>query len=123
MPSARARVGGVRGVLAADIAAGMTAHALAPVEDLDGAHARAHVDDLVHERVRDGVVVPVQLDVVVDVDAGRLPLPVDERLGGARAEDGPVHALEELAAAGAGQTRGAVVQIGEPLGDAGVESR
>ena len=63
----------------------------------------------------------VQLDVVVDVDAGRLPLAVDEGLGGQRPERGLVQALEELPAAGAVQAHGPGVQVGEQLGDAGVE--
>ncbi len=48
-------VGGVRGVPAANIAAPMRGDPLAAVKDLDDADAGAHVDGLVHERVRDGV--------------------------------------------------------------------
>jgi hypothetical protein len=75
-------VGGVRGVPAADIGAAMRGDSLAAVKDLDGAHACAHVDGLVHERVRDGVVMAVQFDVIVDVDPGGLPLAVDEGFRG-----------------------------------------
>ena len=83
--------------------------------------AGAHIDDLVDEGVGDGVVVAVDLDVVVDVDAGALPLAVDEGLGGQRPERGLVEALEELAAAGAVEAHGPGVEVGEQLGDAGVE--
>ena len=37
-------------------------------EDLDSGGGQPHVDDLADELVGDGVVVPVGLDVVVDVD-------------------------------------------------------
>jgi hypothetical protein len=73
-------VGGIGGVAAAAVGAAMGADALAAMEDLDRAHAGAHVDGLVHEGVGDGVVVAVELDVVIDVDPGRLPLAVDEGL-------------------------------------------
>ena len=115
-------VGRVGGVAAADMAADVGGHALAAMEDLDGRRGQPGVDLLVDERVGDGVVVPAQLDVVVDVDPGvDLPLAVDERLGGQRAEGGLVQPLEELAPAGAVQAHRARVQIGEQLGDARVE--
>ena len=115
-------VGGVGGVAAADVAADVGGDALAAVEDLDGRRGQPRIDVLVDERVGDGVVVPVQLDVIVDVDARvDLPLAVDERLGGQRPEGGLVEPREELAPAGAVQAHGAGVQVGEQLGDARVE--
>src|SRR6266508_2908475 len=83
-----------------------------PVEELDGGGGQAGVDVLVQEGVGDGVVMAVDLDVVVDVDAGvDRPLAVDEGLGGERAQRRLVDALEELAAAGAVQAHGAGVEI------------
>ena len=115
-------VGGVGGVATPAVTAHMGGAALAVMEDLDGARGEASVDMLVDERIRDGVVVPVQLDVVVDVDPRvDLPLAVDERLGRPRPERGLVEAREELPAAGAVQAHGAGVHVGEQLGDAGVE--
>jgi len=73
-------VGGLRGVAAADIAAPMGGDPLAAMEDFDGAHAGAHVDGLVDEGVRDGVVMAVEFDVIVDVDPRGLPLAVHEGL-------------------------------------------
>ena len=65
---------------------------------------------------------PVQLDVIVDVDPGvDLPFAIDEGLGGERAEGGLIEAFEELAAAGAVQAHGAGVEIREQLGDARVQ--
>jgi len=82
------------------------------VEELDGGGGQAGVDVLVQEGVGDGVVMAVDLDVVVDVDAGvDRPLAVDEGLGGERAQRRLVDALEELAAAGAVQAHGAGVEI------------
>jgi hypothetical protein len=63
----------------------------------------------------------MNLDVVVDVDAGRVPLAVDEGLGRQRPQGGLIEALEELAAAGAVQAHGPRVQLGAQLRDAGVE--
>jgi hypothetical protein len=39
------------------------------VEALDGRDSEPSVNHLVHEREGDGIVMPVELDVVVDVDA------------------------------------------------------
>jgi len=47
---------------------------LAVVETLDRGRGHAHVDLLLHQPVRDAVVVAVRVDVVVDVDDRRLPL-------------------------------------------------
>ena len=116
-------VGGGGGVPARRVIAPMGGDALAAMEELDGRRADARVHDLVDQGVGDGVVVAVNLDVVVDVDAGDRPLAVDERLGRQRPQRGPVQSLEELAAAGAVQAHGPRVQVGEELGDAGVEGR
>src|SRR5437899_274603 len=92
----------LRGVRAPDVAAPMSGHALASVEELDRGRGHARVDVLVDERVGDGVVMPVQLDVVVDVDAGPdSPLAVQEGLGGQRAERGLIETFEEVPTAGA----------------------
>src|SRR5262245_1204048 len=80
-------VSGVGGVTAAEGASAMDGHPLTAVEDLDGGGGQAGVDLLVQERVGDGVVVAVDLDVVVDVDAGGdPPLAIDEGLDGKRAQ-------------------------------------
>jgi hypothetical protein len=115
-------VGGVGSVVAADGAPPMGRDALAAVEDLDGGRGQARVDVLVQERVGDGVVMAVELDVIVDVDAGAdLPVAVDEGLGRQRAERGLIEPLEELAAAGAVEPHRPGVEIGEQLGDPRVE--
>ena len=59
----------------------MGGDALAAMEELDGRGADPRVHDFVDEGVGDGVVVAMDLDVVVDVDAGHFPLAVDEGLG------------------------------------------
>ena len=55
----------------------VTGDALAAVEALDGAGRQSDVELSSDQRVGDGVVVPVDLDVVVDVHAGGLPLGED----------------------------------------------
>ena len=44
------------------------------VETLDRGRGHTHLDLLLHQPVRDAVVVAVGIDVVVDVDDRRLPL-------------------------------------------------
>ncbi len=54
---------------------------------------------------------PVELDVIVDVDAGvELPVAGDERLGRQRAQRGAIRAFEEFAPAGAVDAHRARVQ-------------
>ncbi len=118
----RGHMGGVGGVLAADITSDMGGDPLAAMEELDGGGGPAGIDELVDEGVGDGVVVPVQLDVIVDVDAGpELPVARDEGLGRPRAERRAIQAFEEFAPAGAVEAHRAHVQALEQLGDARVE--
>ena len=114
-------VRGVRRMAAGRVVTGMRGDPLPLVETLDGRGGEPGVDDLVHERKRDGVVMPVELDVVVDVDAGRLPLAVDEGLGGQRTEGGTIQALEELAPARLVLPHHAAVEVREQVVDARVQ--
>ena len=93
------------------------------VEDLDASSRVSRTSTrFVHERVRHRVVVVVDLDVVVDVDARVLPLGVREGLGRQRPERRPVEALEELAAARAAVVAHRLrVELVEQLGDARVQ--
>jgi hypothetical protein len=80
-------VGRVGGVAPADRVAEVDGHALAAMEALDRRRGQPPVDLFVDERIGHRVVVPAQLDVIVDVDPGvDGPLAVDEGLGGERAE-------------------------------------
>ena len=64
----------------------------------------------------------VELDVIVDVDAGTdLPLAVDEGLRRQRAERGLIQPFEKVAAAGAVEPHRPRVEIREELGDLSVE--
>ena len=65
---------GQRGVAAAQPGAQVGGDPLAVVETLDRGGGDAHLDLLLHQAVRDAVVVTVGVDVVVDVDDRRLPL-------------------------------------------------
>ena len=62
--------------------------------------------------IGDGVVVAVELDVVVDVDARSGPLAVDEGLGRQRPQRGLIEPLEQLPPAGAVQAHGRPVEVG-----------
>ena len=59
--------------------------ALAAVEELDGVSGVSGEELAPDQRVGDGVVVAVELDVVVDVHTDLLPLGEDVGLGGERA--------------------------------------
>ena len=121
VPVGLRHVGRVGGVPARRVIAPMGGDALAAMEELDGRRADPRVHDFVDEGIGHGVVVAVELDVVVDVDARHGPLAVDERLGRQRPQRGVIEAFEELTAAGAVEAHGPRVQIGEELGEARVE--
>ncbi len=85
------------------------------------ARREARLDPRVHELIRHAVEVVVDLDVIVDVDATRLPL----RQLVARARQGlerrPIELLEERAPADAGDLHRAVVDGVDPLANGGVQ--
>ena len=63
------------------------------MQHLYGLRGEAHVHFLTYQRVGDAVEVAVDLDVVVDVDAGLLPLGVFEGRRGQRLQGGPLQGL------------------------------
>ena len=71
-------VGNAR-VEALAVAPGMTGGSAPPGQDLDAATGDAQFNLLTYQGVRHAVVVVIKLDVVVDIDAGALPLGEDER--------------------------------------------
>ena len=95
--------------------------ALALVEELHGARRQPRIERGVHELEGRRVVLALELDVVVDVDAHALPLGIGEALGGQRLERRAIEALEELAAALPVAAHHAGVELGEQLGDARVQ--
>jgi hypothetical protein len=72
---------GDRRVRAAYVRAGVRSDALVVQDDLDRRRGQPCLDVRVQVRVRDGVEVMVDLDVIVDVDLRGLPLCVAEGLG------------------------------------------
>ena len=72
----------------------MAGDAAAAVEALDGTGGQPDVELATDQRVRDGVVVAVDLDVVVDVDADGLPLGEDVGGVGQGPQRRPVELLE-----------------------------
>ena len=68
--------------------------ALPTMENFDGRCAQTHFDFAPHERVRDGVEVPPNFDVVIDGDFSPLPFGIFIRLGGKRREAWFVKRLE-----------------------------
>src|SRR3989442_116172 len=90
------------------------------VEAAGVTEAGLHV--FMNERVGDGVVMAVKLEVVVEADASAdLPVAVDEGLGGEWPKCGLVQSLEELAATGPVEPHQPGIEIREELGDPRVE--
>src|SRR5437867_9724684 len=111
----------VSGEAAADVAAAMRGDATAVAEDLDHRRGGADVDALADERVRDAVVVMVELDVVVDVDAdGGLPRGDVEAARRQRPQRGPVKVPPERAARAVELREWAIVEPVESPADRGV---
>jgi hypothetical protein len=100
-PMARRHVVAQGGVAAVRRAAQMGGDALAVVEDLDRLLGRARPDLLAQEPVGHRVVMPVDLDVVVEPDGALLPLRVFVGPRGQRLQRRPLEILEQLPAAGA----------------------
>src|SRR5439155_2114970 len=94
---------------------------LAVIETFDRRGGHAHVDLLLHQAMRDTVVVAVDVDVVVDVDDRRLPLGVLVAGGRQRLHPRAVDGVEgALPRAGQFLER-TLIEIDEQSTDSGVE--
>ena len=83
---------------------------VAAAQQFDGGRGQARPDLGVHQPVRGGVVVSVDLDVIVEVDP-RVPVRVDVALGRGRLQRRPIEPLEERASGGADVPRRAVIEL------------
>ena len=99
----------------------MTRNTLAAVQTLHGGDGEAHVDLAPDQGVRDGVVVAVDLDVVVDVHTRLLPLGEHVALSGKRAKCRALGLLEQLTPRPRELAERARVEPLEELRDRGVE--
>ena len=109
------------GVPAALVAADVAGDAGVLVEALHRGRGVAQVDLFADQPVGNAVVVALELDVIVDVHGG--PLPLGELVGlcGQRLEFGPVDLLEGLTPAAGQLLEGPEVELFQQLGDAPVE--
>src|SRR5262245_23311129 len=115
-------MGRIGRVPTAAIVADVRGHALAAMEDLDGGGGATGIDELVQELIGDGVVMAVDVDVVVDVDAGvDRPLAQGEGLGRERTERGLIELEEQVAPAGAIDAHNLGVERLQQVADARVE--
>ena len=73
----------------------MAGDALAAMEALDGVGGDAHVHLFFDERMGHGVVMAMDLDVIVDVDPGLLPLGVFVRFDGKWAQGRFIQLLKQ----------------------------
>ena len=112
-------VGG--GMAALERGARVARDAPSAVQALHGGGGQAHVELAAHQGVGDGVVVPVDLDVVVDVDPDLLPLGEHVTLGRQRAEGGAVELLEQRTPRPRELAERARVESFKQLRDGGVE--
>ena len=68
----------------------MTGNALASMEDLDGHRGVADIELTMHQSIGNAVVVPFDLDVIVDVDARLFPFGERVGFGGQRTQRRPI---------------------------------
>ena len=111
----------LRGKSAAAGEARMRGDAPPVEEDFDGRLREARLDPRVHELIRHAVEVVVHLDVIIDVDATRLPF--GQLVARARQglERGPIELLEERAPADAGDLHRTLVDGVDALANGGVQ--
>src|SRR5579863_9928224 len=92
-------------------AAQMRRHPLAAEEELDGLLGDASLDLLMHEVVRDAVVMLGDLDVIIEVDPAALPLGVLVRLIRQGDQRRVIEFLEQLAPASSPAPERSIVQL------------
>lgn len=110
--------GGVAPLLSA---ADMARHPLAVVEALEGRGGEAHLELGADQGRRHAVVMPLHLEVPVNVDSGLSPLGIDIGFGGERLQRGPVHDVEDRSTAAGEFLEGAGVQPRQARGDRSIE--
>ena len=110
-------------VTRAAMAPGVRRDALAAVEHLDRALRRPGVDLLADQRMRHRVEKALHLNVVVDADAGQMPLGILEIVLRQRSHHRTLDRLEQLGAAHADAAHLAVVHPLHRHGDGGVALR
>ena len=121
-PVRAGHVVGQRAVPRTAIAPRMARDPLAAVEHLDGARRGAGVDLLADQRVRHRVEETLDLNMVVDADAGEAPLGIFVVLLWQRLHGRPLDRLEQLAPADAEPAHLAPVHPLEGHGDRGLHS-
>ena len=90
-------------------------------EEFDGARREARLDPLVHELIRHAVEIVVNLDVIIDVDATRLPFRQLVARLRQREERRPIELLKERTSADTGDLHRAFVDGVDPLANGGVQ--
>ena len=75
-------VSGHRGMAAFQVRAPVTGHAFALVQQFDHVEGEPHIELLFDQRIGHGGVMALDLDMVIDIDAGAFPLGVYIRVGG-----------------------------------------
>ena len=96
-PVAGGHVLGHRRVLAVAAGAHMRGHALALHKNLDGPGRQPHLDLLLRKTVRHAVIMPLDIDVIIDADPADAPFGEHVRLHRQRFERRPVQLFEQLA--------------------------
>ena len=56
-------------------------HPFALVQHFDDVRGEPHIKLVFHQGIGDGVIMPLDIDMVIDIDAGAFPLGVLIRLG------------------------------------------
>ena len=103
------------------LAVGGRGNAIAAMENLDRTRRDARPELLAQQLVRHRVVVFGDLDVVVEPDPAFLPFDKDVGLNRQRFERRPLQILEQRPAARTEMALRAIVDLGDQLGDGGVQ--
>src|SRR6266540_7510713 len=99
----------------------MSCDPLAAMEDLDGACRDPYPHRLAQQRVRHRVVMPLDLDVVIEADPAFLPFRVEVGLDRQLLERGVLDLLEQNTPAGSQMSRHAGVEVRDQFPDGCVD--
>src|SRR6202051_2766085 len=100
----------------------MSSDSIAAMEDLDGARADPCPHLLAQQRVRHGVIMPLDFDVVIEADPAFLPFRVKIGLDRQLLEREALDLIEQRTPAGPKMPRHAVVELRDQFLDGGVGS-
>ena len=101
----------------------MGGDAFAELKDFDGGGGEASLQLLTGELIGNAVVMPVDLDVVIDVGADGFPIGHHIAFGRQRLKSGPIHFDEQRSASAVAFAKSTMIQLFEQFVDGLVQFR